>query len=473
MPAKNGKEQKAEWSQQVHYAIAEVLGEKKHAGAIKTEIKRAGPRSVMIYVRSNDRGKTKDSVTAKLKALRVGVDQANHEHHFKESSFPGTQIMLVDKSRINLVYKNMFEGKVSTSMAEASQALFAALAMDVLKKDIHVCDQTKDNWKKAFEHCDLMMKQGVKMTEKDAISLCTKLDDEWINSDIIGANKLRNSKLPKNHFEFHRGSKKVEEIYNVFSSIKKDSKARALDSRLNIDPNKWSPADIYLIEKKFDVKKALEGIDTIAALNAKMQELLNNNQVVGISLKKIKGTTAALKLINEVGKDEIFDIKFVDFTAPSESTSGYINMTKDGKKMKINFRNFTAQGGFSGEVLLPGGAARHGKISHGPINDVLALNNLPTIPDNNPARNDAPKEAKWMAQTMKDFNFIQSNQIESTEEMIETSSLNYQSSKYLVLKLFESLKKLSKEEMHKITEEFYRYAGSQIKGVSAPYLKLS
>ena len=92
--------------------------------------------------------------------------------------------------------------------------------------------------------------------------------------------------------------------------------------------------------KSFDVKKSLKGIETIAALNAKMQELLNNNQVVGISLKKIKGTTANLKLINEVGKHEIFDIKFVDLTAPSESTSGYINMTKDGHKMKINFRNF-------------------------------------------------------------------------------------------------------------------------------------
>ena len=474
MPAKNGKEKKEEESRQVHYAIGEVLGEKKHYGDIKTEIKRAGPRSVMIYVRSNDRQKTKDSVAAKLKKLGVGVDQANHLHEFRESSFPGSQIKLVDNSKINLVYKNMFEGKVSTAMAEASQALFAALAMNVLGHDLHGCDQTPENWGKAFDSCDLMMKQGVKMTEKDAISLCTKLDDEWIKSNIAGANELR-LKLPKNHFEFHRGSKKVEEIYKVFSSIKKDSKARALDSRLNIDPNKWSPADIYLIKKKFDVKKALEGIETIAALNAKMQELLNNNQVVGISLKKIKGTTANLKLINKVGEDEIFDIKFVDLTAPSESTSGYINMTKDGHKMKINFRNFTAQGGFSGEVLLPSGAARHGKISHGPINDVLALNDLPKIPDNGPARAQAPKEAKWMAQTMKDFNFIQSNQIGPTEEMIETSSLNYQSSKYLVLKLFESLKTLSKKEggMDKITEEFYRYAGSQIKGVSAPYLKLS
>ena len=107
MPAKNGKEQKAEWSQQVHYAIAEVLGEKRHAGDIKTEIKRAGPRSVMIYVRSNNRGETKKSVAAKLKKLGVGVQQANHEHEFRESAFTGSQIILVDNSKINLVYKNL------------------------------------------------------------------------------------------------------------------------------------------------------------------------------------------------------------------------------------------------------------------------------------------------------------------------------------------------------------------------------
>ena len=76
-----------------------------------------------------------------------------------------------------------------------------------------------------------------------------------------------------------------------------------------------------------------------------------------------------------------------------------------------------------------------------------------------------------MAKTMKDFGFIQSNQVTPTETMIETSDLNYQSSKYLVLKLFESLEKV--KDMDKITEEFYRYAGSQIKGVSAPYLKMS
>ena len=69
--------------------------------------------------------------------------------------------------------------------------------------------------------------------------------------------------------------------------------------------------------------------------------------------------------------------------------AGYIVMKKGNSQMKINFRTFTASGGWSGEVLVPGGTARHGKISHGPLNDVLKAHGVKQITDNIPSRNKA------------------------------------------------------------------------------------
>ena len=144
--------------------------------------------------------------------------------------------------------------------------------------------------------------------------------------------------------------------------------------------------------------------------------------------------------------------------------------------MKINFRTFTASGGWSGEVIVPGGTARHGKISHGPINDVLKAHGIKQITDNIPSRNLASQNsdqmANNMAKSMVKHGFIKQKDFDGIVNMIKASNVNYRQSKFLVLEMFDNLPLNDKKKMDQLVEDMYRYAGSIIKGVSGPYIKL-
>ena len=310
--------------------------------------------------------------------------------------------------------------------------------------------------------------------------MCANLNEECVKSNTLGANALlADNSLKGANWKFHRGSKTVDEIYKCFSKVKSIEKQNRQD--LNINPNKWSPADIYLIDKdwtKETVKGELKDISTIDSLNAKMQEWITDKKVIGVSLKKIKDNPR-IKDMNFVGKEYQLDVEYTGISAPPTSTSGYIEIkvTTNGsgaKNKKINFRNFTDQGGFSGEVLEPGGSARHGKISHGPIDEVLTMLKYKPLPANNVARSEAFKKGEWMAKKNVELGFMPPSDVKVYAAMVPGSTINFASSKYLVLSLFDSigedLKKPSK--MNTLAEVMYRYAGSQIKGVSAPYLKL-
>ena len=151
-------------------------------------------------------------------------------------------------------------------------------------------------------------------------------------------------------------------------------------------------------------------------------------------------------------------------------------MKKGSSQMKINFRTFTASGGWSGEVLVPGGTARHGKISHGPINDVLKAHGIKEITDNIPSRNIASQNkdqtAEAMAKSMVKHGFIKQSEVPGVVNMIKGSNVNYRQSKFLVLEMFDNLPLSNKKKMNQLVEDMYRYAGSIIKGVSGPYIKL-
>ena len=71
-------------------------------------------------------------------------------------------------------------------------------------------------------------------------------------------------------------------IESVFSRINKDEKAFG-------NLNKWSPADIYMISNNVNLGK-LSQERSLRGLNAQMYEYIKNNQVIGVSLKKMYGS---------------------------------------------------------------------------------------------------------------------------------------------------------------------------------------
>ena len=431
-----------------HVALNEVLGKEK------TEIKSAGPRSVNLIVRAQNRVEASDNVKKKFKQKQIKFEEKVITSH---SGYPCTIVQLSDKSKFTIIYKTASDAKVSTALAELAQAVYCSMAFNVKKGNITEPDLTAGNFTKA------MTKADVTSTLQDVEK---KLNDDWVMSSVKGANLLRQRYAGK-QFECHRGSRKVAIIEAAFTKVKQKE-------GLSVNLNKWSPADIYLIEPGFD-PSPLKQENTILGLNALMYQYLKDEKVIGVSLKKL-GSTGNISEINFPTDKSAPTFSYVGIESPPASTSGYIVMKKGNSQMKINFRTFTASGGWSGEVLVPGGTARHGKISHGPLNDVLKAHGVKQITDNIPSRNKASQNSDQMAQdmakSMADHGFIPNKDKKAIANMIKSSSVNYRQSKFLVQELFDNLPLNDKKKMDQIVEDMYRYAGSIIKGVSGPYIKM-
>ena len=433
-----------------HIALNEILGNEK------TEMKSAGPRSVNYIVRAQNRAETADRVQQKFKQKRMKFESKIIKSH---SGYPCTVFQLSDKSKFTIIYKTASDAKVSTALAESAQAVFASIAFNVKRGNITEVDLTPDNFTAATRNGNASVTSTLQDIEK-------KLTDDWVMSSVKGANLLRD-KYRNKSFECHRGSRKVKIIEDAFTRVKQKE-------GLSINLNKWSPADIYLIEHGFD-PSPLKQENTILGLNALMFKYLTEEKVIGVSLKKL-GNTGNITPVNFPTDKSAPTFTYVGVESPPASTSGYIVMKKDNSQMKINFRTFTASGGWSGEVLVPGGTARHGKISHGPLNDVLKAHGVTQITDNIPSRNIATQNkqqtAVKMAKSMVKHRFVPAKDEKAIVNMIKASNDNYRQSKFLVQELFDNLPLNDQQKMNQIVEDMYRYAGSIIKGVSGPYLKM-
>jgi len=346
-----------------------------------------------------------------------------------------------------------------TAIAESGQAVYCQYVVDNpgVKVD-SVIDSAK--LRKAYDKC---VTTGASFEEIES------MDPDWKKSSIMGALEL---KTPYGQgYKYLRGGDMVEKVSKAFSKVKKAQGWYG-------DLNKWSPADIYIAKSGFTAQKLQEelaGITTWETLNARMYELLKDKKFIGVSLKKME-TGAHLADINFPTDTSTVDFTYESMESPMTSTSGYLIMKKGPQTIKVNFRTFTSSGGFSGEVL--GGSARHGKVGHGAMSNLLKAHGLPELPDNPTSRNTAnqgtDKMAQWVAETSVALGLVDSNQEAEAEMRWKSGDVNYRQSKYLTVKLFEiinSIKDRNKKNM--LMEDMYRYASSTVTGVSGPYIKLS
>ena len=103
------------------------------------KVVKAGPKVDKIRIISAQRAEAQDNISKVLKSKKVPFV---NEIDKSESSFPVTKIELKkSRSIIKLIYKKgagggSGAGAAVTKMAESAQALYAAMAFNVLKRQI-------------------------------------------------------------------------------------------------------------------------------------------------------------------------------------------------------------------------------------------------------------------------------------------------------------------------------------------------
>jgi hypothetical protein len=424
-------------------------------------VKKATSRTVVYTVKAPDRTKLAADVNSSLKKESVSF-QANVKDN--ESSFPIT-VVNIKEGTVNITYKVVYKplksggsgaGSEVTKLGESSQALYAAMS-NILGRNISESDLIQANFDKAIKFT---------ITDENFNRMKNELSDDWIHSSILGANELR-KRFSDKVFEYHRGSKKVEQIENVFKKINRIEKAFG-------DINKWSPADIYIIRKGFD-PNILNKETTLRGLNERMYQLIQEEKLIGVSLKKIESNRATISEKNFHNDAKISKALFRGTSSTFEAMDGYI-IWGNSPTEKIQFRSFGVGDGLTGwQGEIKGASANQGKISLGPINYILkshGVGELPTSRDSaSLARNNTDKHAEDIFELMVNYGMVKSNEKDVYVNTIKGKPEKYRYSKWLVLKLLIKMRDMDKQVADQITKDLYLYASSQA-SFSAPYLKL-
>ena len=415
----------------------------------ETQVIKATAKVTEIRVITGDRDGARAEIQGILDKNRIKYGPAPAS----KSSFTGTQVD-TPSGNVQLIYKKKGgsagsgAGAALTKLTEASQCLYAAIAFG-LKRHITNADVTEANAKKFSSMFD---------TDEKTDSMLNDLPDIWIASCTLGANKLWDTFGGKGKFVFHRGSKTVDRIENNFKRIKKLEGVR-------MDLNKWSPADIYIVSDKFDIT-CLDEEKTILGLNQCMQERIENNTLIGVSLKKIMGT-AKIDLKN-VFKDMKTTKKYEGYTYSDTSMDGYINISGG---TKIQFRSFggpSSLTGWQGEVK--GSQANQGKISLGPVNMILKNHGIKVIPTD-AAKKVKSKDASVYADILEGYKKYSKAGREKVSDTVMKAPDSWLYSKLQVTQLLDRIEGVKGDKRNQLVEDLYLYASSQSK-YSAAYYKL-
>ena len=184
------------------------------------------------------------------------------------------------------------------------------------------------------------------------------LTDDWIHSSVMIANLMK-SKM-KGKYVFHRGSPFVSEIENKFKVLNKDA------GRPFSNINKWSPADIWAVRKGFVPN--LNKYDTLGEFNNYFKEVYDSGDLLGISLKKVSGSSVPYGEYNVTGfirRPVTFGGYQVSGRTFFSGKDCYVTLKGAGNLQLRTFGNFAFQGEIKGR------SAAAGKIGGGIILGIL------------------------------------------------------------------------------------------------------
>lgn len=283
--------------------------------------------------------------------------------------------------------------------------------------------------------------------------IINKLPEQWIASCMLSAEKLK-KEFGRKKYTFHRGSAWVDALENHWKTL---NKKESLFANLN----KWSPADIYMVSDTGS-RINLQSTNTIVELNSMMMEAIKVRDIIGVSLKQVKGSASlAYKNIDSTR----YTYKFESLTTGKRgfllSGDSYINFSGG----EIQFRTFGST--WQGEIK--GKNANMGKISGGPINAIMARNNIKIKPQTQIV-NKTPELLKEFYKFYKHFEKTNALPEEQFIAAITLKDQNWWVSKFLSAQLMYYI------DMHKdkdaVVTAMIGYAASESE-LSGPYAKVS
>ena len=247
---------------------------------------------------------------------------------------------------------NDTEGKVSgagseiTALAESLQAYACA---------------TRQHFGEDLADVSQITKKTISDADCDrTLEACMKgLDENWFRSVILTANLIF-SEVPGaatgKNFKFYRGGSLVDAIYSNWRKFKSGSGITGDD--------KWNPADIWMIKKGFKFNK---DHSTLKDLNSYLYDEFENNNIIGISLKKVPiGNKVNSKIYNKGNRDTATFKSFRTGSDMTDSKDIYIEFISDKKEGELQLRTFSSRpepSSWQGEIK--GKTSAGGKIGGG------------------------------------------------------------------------------------------------------------
>jgi len=304
------------------------------------------------------------------------------------------------------------------------------------------------------------------VNETDKMMINQK-DPEWLNHYEKVSTFLINNMFKIGEYEFHRGSERVDRIYDVYKRLNK------LLEVAFTDQNKWNPGDIWVFRKGFDLP-GIEDCQTIDCLNRYLLNALKKKNMVGISLKLIENPNKVnIKSFN-VGEKRP-PIKWDGFRVAAEgkdifgSKDVYI-YTKGEDEINMQFRSFDNLSGWQGELL--GKKAKYGKASYGIVNRNLKDLKLNTLPAQQDIVTKAKeKDEKLTKELYNMFKKYTKPGMTLENFMITVKSTKIKAdwlySKYLGVKMIDTLMSTTPKNRNKFTQGMVGYALSNSKDSSA------
>jgi hypothetical protein len=241
----------------------------------------------------------------------------------------------------------------NTAVQESANALYAAARFKTKSSSFQYTDETLEA---ALDRTDFGS-----FTETKKL-LSSELDAHWQESCMKTADALYGKYGTSGKtYHFYRQNSWVKALEKKFSELNKK-----LDDEKFSQINKWTPADIWMVEKGF----TWTNINDILTLNQELLTAIKEKSIIGVSLKLVAGNTARISEVNFTKKRPTVDYKGYSVDGRNNNffanTNVQVSFSVDDR---IQYRTFGDESNpnYSGEITEAGGAARHGKIGLGEI----------------------------------------------------------------------------------------------------------